>query len=190
MRSPGHAGLYFLEGCHVSTDLWTSHPRFYFSWNIHNPTYVFLKKTQRSVLFFYIRIGTPGPTYVSLLTILYIFKLFYMLLYIIFIFIIYLADTYICKKTISHILLTYKNNFLTNKILDCFGTKILVIVYKSLVRFKDECNNITYYLNIFITKCSALFYFLITLLAQPNIIIRINPAKSCISRKCKWPVIF
>ena len=90
------------------------------------------------------------------------------------------------KKTISHILLTYKNNFLTNKILDCFGK----IVYKSLVRFKDECNNITYYLNIFITKCSALFYFLITLLAQPNIIIRISPAKSCISRKCKWPVIF
>ena len=82
-----------------------------------------LKKTQRSVLFFYIRIGTPGPTYVSLLTILYIFKLFYMLLYIIFIVIIYLTDTYICKKTISHILLTYKNNFLTNKILDCFGNE-------------------------------------------------------------------
>ena len=113
-----------------------------------------------------------------------------MLLYIIFIVIIYLTDTYICKKTISHILLTYKNNFLTNKILDCFGTKILVIVYKSLVRFKDECNNISYYLNIFITKCSTPFYFLITLLAQPNIIIRISPAKSCISRKCKWPVIF
>ena len=35
--------------------------------------YFFLKKTQRSVLFFYIRIGTPGPTYVSLLTILYIY---------------------------------------------------------------------------------------------------------------------
>ena len=34
------------------------------------------------------------------------------------------------------------------------------------------------------------FLFLITLLAQPNIIIRISPAKSCISRKCKWPVIF
>jgi hypothetical protein len=150
----------------------------------------FFEKMQRSVLFFYIRIGMPGTTYVSLLTILYIFKLFYMLLYIIFIVIIYLTDTYICKKTISHILLTYKNNFLTNKILDCFGTKILVIVYKSLVRFKDECNNITYYLNIFITKCSALFYFLITLLAQPNIIIRISPAKSRISRKCKWPVIF
>ena len=47
-----------------------------------------------------------GPTYVSLLTILYIFKLFYMLLYIIVIVIIYLTDTYICKKTISHILLT------------------------------------------------------------------------------------
>ena len=77
--------------------------------------YFFLKKTQRSVLFFYIRIGTPGPTYVSLLTILYIFKLFYMLLYIIVIVIIYLTDTYICKKTISHILLTYKNNFLTIK---------------------------------------------------------------------------
>ena len=103
-----------------------------------------------------------------------------MLLYIIVIAIIYLTDTYICKKTISHILLTYKNNFLTNKILDCFGTNILVIVYKSLVRFKDECNNITYYLNIFITKCSSLFYFLITLLAQPNIIIRISPEKSCI----------
>ena len=45
-----------------------------------SPIYVFfLKKTQRCVLFFYIRIGTPGPTYVSLLTILYIFKLFYML---------------------------------------------------------------------------------------------------------------
>ena len=113
-----------------------------------------------------------------------------MLLYIIFIVIIYLTDTYICKKIISHILLTYKNNFLTNKILDCFGTKILVIVYKSLVGFKDECNNITYYLNIFITKCSSPFYFLITLLAQPKIIIRISPAKSCISRKCKWPVIF
>ena len=82
-----------------------------------------------------------------------------MLLYIIFIVIISLTDTYICKKTISHILLTYKNNFLTNKILDCFGTKILVIVYKSLVRFKDECNNVTYYLNIFITKCSAPFLF-------------------------------
>ena len=134
-----------------------------------SPIYVFfLKKTQRSVLFFYIRIGTPGPTYVSLLTILYIFKLFYMLLYIIFIVIIYLTDTYICKKTISHILLTYKNNFLTNKILDCFGTKILVIVYKSLVRFKDECNNITYYLNICITKCSAPFYFLITLMRPPQ----------------------
>ena len=76
---------------------------------------IFFKKTQRSVLFFYIRIGTPGPTYVSLLTILYIFKLFYMLLYNVFIVIIYLADTYICKKTISHILLTYKNNFLTIK---------------------------------------------------------------------------
>ena len=96
----------------------------------------FLKKTQRSVLFFYIRIGTAGPTYVSLLTILYILKLFYMLLYIFVIVIIYLTDTYICKKTISHILLTYKNN------------------------------------------------------TQPNIIIRISPAKSCISRKCEWPVIF
>ena len=75
--------------------------------NIGSPIYVFfLKKMQRSVLFFYIRIGTPGPTYVSFLTILYIFKLFYMLLYIIFIVIIYLTDTYICKKTISHILLT------------------------------------------------------------------------------------
>ena len=62
---------------------------------------------------FYIRIGKPGPTYVSLLTILYIFKLFYMLLYIIVIVIMYLTDTYICNKTISHILLTYKNNFLT-----------------------------------------------------------------------------
>ena len=76
---------------------------------------IFLKKTQRSVLFFYIRIGTPGTTYVSLLTILYIFKLFYMLLYIIFIVIIYLTDTHIRKKTISHILLTYKNNFLKIK---------------------------------------------------------------------------
>ena len=145
-----------------------------------SPIYVFFWRKRRCLFYFYIRIGTPGPTYVSILTILYIFKLFYMLLYIIFIVIIYLTDIYICKKTISQILLTYKNNFLTNKILDCFGTKILVIVYKSLVRFKDECNNITYYLNIFITKCSALFYFLITLLDQPNIIIRISPAKSCI----------
>ena len=116
MRSPWHVGLYFLEGRHVSTGLWTPHRRFYFSWNIGSPIYVFfLKKTQRSVLFFYIRIGTPGPTYVSLLTILYIFKLFYMLLYTIVIVIIYLIDTYICKKTISHILLTYKKNFLTIK---------------------------------------------------------------------------
>ena len=102
---------------------------------------IFLKKTQRYVLFFYIRIGTPGPTYVSLLTILYIFKLFYMLLYIIVIVILYLIDTYICKKTISHILLTYKNNFLTIKSLIFLATKTLVIVYKSLVRFKDQCNN-------------------------------------------------
>ena len=95
--------------CGLSTSLWTSHPRFYFSWNIGSPIYVFfLKKTQRSILFFYIRIGMPGPTYVSLLTILYILKLLYMLLYIIVIVIIYLTDTYICKKTISHILLTYK----------------------------------------------------------------------------------
>src|SRR5215216_2845817 len=76
---------------------------------------IFLKKTQKSILFFSIRIGTPGPTYVSLLTILYIFKLFYMLLYIIVIVIIYLTDTYIYKKTISHILLTYKNIFITIK---------------------------------------------------------------------------
>ena len=151
---------------------------------------IFLKKTQRSILFFYIRKGTPSPTYFSHQTILYIFKLLDMLLYSIVIVIIYLPDTYICKKTISHILLTYKNNLLTNKIQDCFATKILVIVYKSLVRFKDECNNITYYLNKFRTKCSAPFYFLITLLAQPNIIIKISPAKSCNSRKCKWPVIF
>ena len=82
-----------------------------------------------------------------------------MLLYIIFIVIIYLTYTCICKKTISHILLTYKNNFLTNKILDCFGMKILVIVYKSLVRFKDECNNITYYLNIFYNKMLSPFLF-------------------------------
>ena len=102
---------------------------------------IFLKKTQRSVLFFYIRIGMPGPTYVSLLTILYIFKLFYMLLYIIVIVIIYLTDTYRCNKTISHILLTYKNNFLTIKSWIFLTTKILVIVYKSLVRFKDQCNN-------------------------------------------------
>ena len=76
---------------------------------------IFLKKTQRSVLFFYIRIGTPSPTYVSLLTILYIFILFYMLLYIVVIVIIYLTYTYIYKKTIFHVLLTYKNNFLTTK---------------------------------------------------------------------------
>ena len=37
--------------------------------------YFFEENTE--VLIFYIRIGTPGPTYVSLLTILYIFKLFY-----------------------------------------------------------------------------------------------------------------
>ena len=59
---------------------------------------IFLKKTQRSVLFFYIRIGMPGPTYVSLLTILYIFKLFYMLLYIIVIVIVYLILTYVRKQ--------------------------------------------------------------------------------------------
>ena len=66
-----------------------------------------------------------------------------MLLYIIFIVIIYLTDTYICKKTISHILLTYKNNFLTVKswIFYIKAMKIMVIVYKSLVRFKDQCNN-------------------------------------------------
>ena len=58
----------------------------------------FLNKTHMFVLLFYIRIGTPGPTYVSLLTILYIFKLFYMLLYIIFIVIIYLTDTYVRKQ--------------------------------------------------------------------------------------------
>ena len=132
----------FFEGRHVSTGLWTSHPRFYFSWNIGSLVCsIFLKKTQRSVLFFYITIGTPGPTFVSLLTILYIFKLFYMLLYIIVIVIIYLTDTYICNKTISHILLTYKNNFLTIKSWIFLATKILVIVYKSLVRFKDQCNN-------------------------------------------------
>ena len=85
--------------------------------------FIFLKKTQRSVLFFSIRIGMPGPTYVSLLTILYIFKLFYMLLYIIVIVIIYLTDTYIYKKTISHILLTYKNNFLTIKSWNFFRNK-------------------------------------------------------------------
>jgi len=33
-----------------------------------------------------------------------------MSLYIIVIVVIYLTDTYICKKTISHILLTFKNN--------------------------------------------------------------------------------
>ena len=81
-----------------------------------------------------------------------------MLLYIIFIVIIYLTDTYICKKTISHILLTYKNNFLTNKILDCFGTKILVIVYKSLVRFKDECNNITLGAHLGCPRTASLLY--------------------------------
>ena len=46
-----------------------------------------------------------------------------MLLYIIVIVIIYLTDTYICKKTISHILLTYKNNYLTIKSIDFFGNK-------------------------------------------------------------------
>ena len=76
--------------------------------------YFFEENTEVCSIFVY-KIGMPGPTYVSLLTILYIFKLFYMLLYIIFIVIIYLTDTYMCKKTISHILLTYKNNFLTIK---------------------------------------------------------------------------
>ena len=115
MCNPRHAGLYFLEGRHVSTGLCTSHPRFFFLKHRQPNLCIFLKKVQRSVLFFYIRMGTHGPTFVSLLTILYIFKLFYMLLYIIVIVIIYLTDTYICKKTISHILLTYKNNFLTIK---------------------------------------------------------------------------
>ena len=46
-----------------------------------------------------------------------------MLLYIIVIVIIYLTDTYICKKTISHILLTYKNNFLTIKSWIIFGNE-------------------------------------------------------------------
>ena len=67
-----------------------------------------------------------------------------MLLYIIVIVIIYLTDTYIYKKTISHVLLTYKNNFLTTKSWNFFyikATKILVIVYKSWVRFKDQSNN-------------------------------------------------
>ena len=73
-----------------------------------------------------------------------------MLLYIIFIFIIYLTDTYICKKTISHILLTYKNNFLTRKSWIFLVTKILVIVYKSLVRFKDQCNNKSLIIEIYI----------------------------------------
>ena len=76
-------------------------------------------------------------------------------------------------------LIILKIYFFNNKSWIFLATKILVIVYKSLVIFKDKCNNITYYLDI-ITKCSALFYFLITLLAQPNIIIRISPAKSCI----------
>ena len=46
-----------------------------------------------------------------------------MLLYIIVIVIIYLTKTYICKKTISHILLTYKNNFLTIKSWIFFGNE-------------------------------------------------------------------
>ena len=69
--------------------------------------YFFEENTEVCSIFLY-KNRTPGPTYVSLLTILYIFKLFYMLLYIIVIVIIYLTDTYICKKTISHILSTYK----------------------------------------------------------------------------------
>ena len=76
---------------------------------------IFFEENAEVCSIFYIRIGTPGPTYVSLLTILYIFELCYMLLYIIVIVIIYLRDPYIYKKTISHILLTYKNNFLTIK---------------------------------------------------------------------------
>ena len=80
-----------------------------------------------------------------------------MLLYIIVIVIIYLTNTYICKKTISHILLTYKNNFLTINPGFFLAIKILVIVYKSLVRFKDQCNNKS--LIIYIYNAQPLFIF-------------------------------
>ena len=45
------------------------------------------------------------------------------------------------KENNIHILLTYKNNFLTIKSWIFLAKKIPVIVYKSLVRFKDQCNN-------------------------------------------------
>ena len=45
-----------------------------------------------------------------------------MLLYIIVIVIIYITDTYICKKTISHMLLTYKK-ILTIKSWIFFGNE-------------------------------------------------------------------
>ena len=54
--------------------------------------------------------------------------------------IVYFIETYIYIITTSHMLLTYKNNFLTIKYSIFLATKILVIVYKSLVRFKDQCN--------------------------------------------------
>ena len=76
--------------------------------------YFFEENAEVCSIFLY-KNRTASPSYVSLLTILYIFKLFYMLLHIIVIIIIYLTDTCICKKTISHILLTYKINFLTIK---------------------------------------------------------------------------
>ena len=103
----------------------------------------FLEENAEVCSIFLYKNRNARSNYVSLLTILYTFILFYVLLYIIVIVIIYLTDTYIYKKTISHVLLTYKNNFLTIKswIFYIKATKIRVIVYKSLVRFKDQCNN-------------------------------------------------
>ena len=63
-----------------------------------SPIYIFFEENAEVCSIFLYKNRNVGPTYVSLLTILYIFKLFYMLLYTIVIVIIYLTDTYICKK--------------------------------------------------------------------------------------------
>src|SRR3954471_7874257 len=55
----------------------------------------FFKKTQRSVLFFYIRIGTTGPTYVSLLTTLFFKRKCSGLFYFICYYILFLLSSYI-----------------------------------------------------------------------------------------------
>ena len=59
MHSPRYAGLYFLEGRHVSTGLWTSHPKFYFSWNIGSPIYVFFWRKHRGLFYFSILAKEP-----------------------------------------------------------------------------------------------------------------------------------